>query len=49
MSYDRFVPAAERHSAEQHVRGGPRSDITLPLAAWRGGIDRQRAELLLEA
>ncbi|GAB3617764.1 hypothetical protein GCM10027416_23210 [Okibacterium endophyticum] len=48
-SYDRFVPTAERHRAEQHVRGGPRSDITLPLAAWRGGVDRRRAELLLEA
>jgi hypothetical protein len=47
-SWDRFVPTSERHEASRHVPGGPRSDIVLPLGAWRGkdGVDRQRcAEL----
>lgn len=43
--WDRFVPTAERHAAA--VRGAPRSDITLPFAGWRGGLDEQRAARLL--
>ena len=43
--WDRFVSTAERHAVT--VRGTPRSDITLPLAGWRGGLDEQRAARLL--
>ncbi|GAB1514605.1 hypothetical protein [Actinophytocola sp. KF-1] len=43
--WDRFAPTAERHAAA--VRGAPRSDITLPFAAWRGGVDEERAARLL--
>lgn len=48
-SYDRFVSQAERHLASRRLRGSPRSDITLPLAAWRGGVDAVRAERLRHA
>lgn len=48
-SWDRFVPVAERHAASRTQRGSIRSDITLPLAAWRGGVDEDRAALLLAA
>ncbi|MER5499914.1 hypothetical protein ABT096_22300 [Streptomyces sp. NPDC002561] len=47
--WDRFVPIAERHAASRTLRGAPRSDITLPLAGWRGGLDERRAARLLEA
>ncbi len=43
--WERFVPASERHAAA--VRGAPRSDITLPFAGWRGGVDERRAARLL--
>jgi hypothetical protein len=44
-SLDRFVPTAERWAASSRVRSGPRSDIVVPLGAWRGrdGVDRERA------
>jgi hypothetical protein len=45
--WDRFVSTAERHAAARALRGAPRSDITLPLAGWRGGLDEQRAARLL--
>ena len=45
--WDRFVSTTERHAAARALRGAPRSDITLPLAGWRGGVDEQRAALLL--
>ena len=35
---DRFVSATEPHAAARTLRGAPRSDITLPLAGWRGGV-----------
>ncbi|MFB7917383.1 hypothetical protein [Streptomyces sp. NPDC056061] len=47
--WDRFVPTAERHAAGRMLRGAPRSDITLPLAGWRGGLDERRAARLLDA
>ena len=47
--WDRFIPNAERHAAARTVRGAPRSDITLPLAGWRGGLDEQRARRLTDA
>jgi hypothetical protein len=46
-SWDRFVPVTEVHAASRAQRGAPRSDITLPLAAWRGGVDEERAAALL--
>ncbi|MDG4828993.1 hypothetical protein O7627_06685 [Solwaraspora sp. WMMD1047] len=46
-SYDRFVPVAEQHAAYRQLRGAPRSDITVPLAGWRGGLDQTRADRLL--
>ncbi|BEL07569.1 hypothetical protein Q0Z83_057600 [Actinoplanes sichuanensis] len=46
-SWDRFVPVTEVYAASRAQRGAPRSDITLPLAAWRGGIDEERASSLL--
>ncbi|MFJ4769560.1 hypothetical protein ACIP88_10625 [Streptomyces uncialis] len=48
-SFDRFVPRAEVHEAHRGMRGAPRSDITLPLAAWRGGVDAARAARLTDA
>lgn len=45
--WDRFVPVTERHAAAKALRGGPRSDITVPFAGWRGGVDEQRAARLL--
>lgn len=47
-SLDRFVSNTERLEASRRVRGGPRSDIVLPLAAWRGGdgVDRARVSEL---
>jgi hypothetical protein len=48
-SYDRFVPIAEQHAAYRKLRGAPRSDITVPLAGWRGGLDQTRANRLLAA
>ncbi|WP_433795472.1 hypothetical protein [Actinoplanes sp. CA-252034] len=46
-SWDRFVPVGEIHAASRAQRGAPRSDITLPLASWRGGVDEERAARLL--
>ncbi|MGV9316508.1 hypothetical protein ACWDR0_30625 [Streptomyces sp. NPDC003691] len=46
--WDRFVPTAERHAASGVRGGGPRSDITVPLAGWRGGVDERRASRLLD-
>lgn len=44
-SWDRFVSATQRREASA---GTPmRSDITMPLAGWRGGVDQQRAARLL--
>jgi hypothetical protein len=47
-TWDRFVPTSERHAASRQVPGGPRSDIVLPLGAWRGkhGVDRERSAAL---
>ena len=45
--WDRFISTTERHAAEKSVGGAPRSDITLPFAGWRGGLDEQRAARLL--
>lgn len=47
-SFDRFVSRAEVHAAHRRLRGAPRSDITLPLAAWRGGLDLARAAWLTD-
>ena len=47
--WDRFVSTAERRAAAKAVGGAPRSDITLPFAGWRGGVDEQRATRLLAA
>lgn len=43
-SLDRFVPLSERHRADRAARGGPRSDVPVPLSGWRGalGVDRER-------
>lgn len=46
-TWDRFVSATELHAAARTLRGAPRSDITLPLAGWRGGVDEDRAARLL--
>ncbi|MCA1007792.1 hypothetical protein LCL87_18935 [Rhodococcus hoagii] len=46
-SWDRFIPDTERRAAYRTVRSGPRSDIPVPLASWRGGLDEDRAEQLL--
>lgn len=46
-SWDRFVPDTERRAAYRSVKSGPRSDIPVPLASWRGGLDEARAEQLL--
>ena len=45
---DRFVPLKERHAAAEGLRGSIRSDVVLPLAAWRGklGVDWSRVEAL---
>jgi hypothetical protein len=45
--WDRFIPTAVRHAAYRSLRGAPRSDITVPLAGWRGGVDEHRAARLL--
>lgn len=47
--WDRFIPTAERHASYATVRGAPRSDIPVPLAGWRGGLDERRAHRLLSA
>lgn len=47
--WDRFIPTAERHAAYRTLRGAPRSDVTVPLSGWRGGLDEQRASRLLDA
>lgn len=43
-SLDRHIPRSEIWAASAKVKGGPHSDIVLPLAGWRGemGIDRTR-------
>jgi hypothetical protein len=43
--WDRFISPAEIWRAGENLKGSPRSDIVLPLAAWRGklGVDWQRA------
>lgn len=46
--WDRFIPARERWAAGRRVPGSPRSDITVPLAGWRGGIEERRARRLRE-
>lgn len=48
-TWDRFVPAAERHASYRMLRASPRSDVTVPFAGWRGGLDEQRAARLLAA
>ncbi|MER6499963.1 hypothetical protein ABT218_11345 [Streptomyces sp. NPDC001455] len=48
-SIDRFVSRTECQAAYRRVRGAPRSDITLPLAAWRGGLDTARVARLANA
>ncbi|GAA1798996.1 hypothetical protein GCM10009682_20770 [Luedemannella flava] len=45
--WDRFIPTVERHAASRGLRGAPRSDIPVPLAGWRGGLDERRAARLL--
>ncbi|GAB3922781.1 hypothetical protein GCM10011575_43800 [Microlunatus endophyticus] len=45
-SWDRFVPMSEVRAAS--TGGNPRSDITMPLAGWRGGVDERRAQRLLD-
>lgn len=45
-SWDRFIPDTERKAAYRNVKSGPRSDIPVPLTAWRGGLDERRAERL---
>ncbi|ATP42431.1 hypothetical protein CSE16_10885 [Solibacillus sp. R5-41] len=43
---DRFVDPFERMKLYEKAKGSPRSDIILPLAAWRGeyGIDEERLD-----
>jgi hypothetical protein len=43
--WDRFITPAEIWRASENLKGSPRSDVVLPLAAWRGrlGVDWQRA------
>lgn len=45
-----FSTPPERWAASRRLKGSPRSDITLPLAAWRGehGVDWEEAETLFE-
>lgn len=47
-SWRAFVTPPERWDASRGLKGSPRSDITLPLAAWRGeqGVDWAMAEEL---
>ncbi|XXF76069.1 hypothetical protein P2318_23820 [Myxococcaceae bacterium GXIMD 01537] len=47
-TWDRFVTQEEVWEASKRVKGSPRSDIVMPLAAWRGshGVDRERAKRL---
>ncbi|CCH29602.1 hypothetical protein BN6_22820 [Saccharothrix espanaensis DSM 44229] len=44
-SLDRSVPTTERHEAARRVPGGSRSDVVLPLAAWRGADGRPRSQV----
>ncbi|MGO4202987.1 hypothetical protein AB4Z09_14810 [Rhodococcus sp. TAF43] len=46
--WDRFIGNTERHAAYHSVQSGPRSDIPVPLAGWRGGLDERRAQRLLD-
>lgn len=48
--WDAFTPNVDRHAASAKVRGSPRSDIVLPLGAWRGalGVDWTRAAELFD-
>lgn len=43
---DRFVDTVEKMKLYEKAKGSPRSDIILPLAAWRGeyAIDEERLE-----
>jgi hypothetical protein len=43
--WDRFISPVEIWHAGESLKGSPRSDIVLPLAAWRGklGVDWRRA------
>lgn len=45
-SFDKFVTLKERIEAGKKVKGSSRSDIVLPLAAWRGknGVNFERAK-----
>ncbi len=47
-SWDRMVTETEARDASRRARGGHRSDITVPLAGWRGalGVDWKRAKAL---
>lgn len=45
--WDGFVPTSARDAADRAAPGGPRSDVTVPLAGWRGGLDERRAGRLL--
>ena len=45
-AYDSFSTCEERWEAERKLKGSPRSDIVLPLSAWRGknGVNWKRYE-----
>lgn len=45
--YDGFTPFMEQCSISDHVPGGPRSEIGLPLSGWRGDnpIDEERLKM----
>lgn len=45
--WDSFVAQTELVDAANRAKGGPRSDISVPFAGWRGGLNEQRAAQLL--
>ena len=49
-AYDGFSTRKERWEAERKLKGSPRSDIVLPLSAWRGknGVNWKRYEEIFE-
>jgi hypothetical protein len=46
--WDRFISHTERSEAGRAAGGSMRSDITVPLAGWRGGLDADRTKLLTD-
>ena len=44
--YERFVPRTQYWEASKKLQQNSRSDITLPFAAWKGGVNWARSRVL---